>query len=96
MQLQKLLQVIFKDENDIHHVVTDPGTSSKEISSQKSVVGVIYKCIHCSKSYKKIACYRTINCMNRMFLRELQVSKQDLITPNLAKSFIYEIFLFIC
>ena len=57
VQLERLPQVIFKDENDIRHSVTDPGASSIETSNQKSVEGVIYKCIDCLKSYKKKSFY---------------------------------------
>ena len=53
VQLERSPSVIFKDENDIRHVATDLGASSIEISNQKYLEGVIYKCIHCSKSYKK-------------------------------------------
>ena len=53
VQLERLPRVIFKDENDIRHVVKDPGASSVEISNQKFVEGVTYKCIHYLKSYKK-------------------------------------------
>ena len=42
VQLERLSRVIFKDENYIRHVVTDPGPSSTEISNQKFVEGVIY------------------------------------------------------
>ena len=57
VQLERLPQFIFNDENDIRHSVTDPGASSIEISNQKSVEGVTCKCIHCLKSYKKKSFY---------------------------------------
>ena len=57
VELERLPGVIFKNENDICHVVTDPGASSFEISNQKSVEEMIYKCIHCLKSYKKKSFY---------------------------------------
>ena len=57
VQLERLPRVIFKDENDIRHVVTDPGPSSIEISNQKLLEGVIYKCIHCLKLDKKKSFY---------------------------------------
>ena len=49
VQLERLTRVIFKDENDIHHVATDPGTCVIEIRNQKFVEEVIYKCIHSLK-----------------------------------------------
>ena len=42
VQLERLPRVIFKDENDIRHVVTDLDASSIEISNQKYLEGVIY------------------------------------------------------
>ena len=68
VQLERLLRVIFNNENDIRHVVTDPDASSIEISNQKSVEGVIYKCIHCLKSYKKKSFYllQEQNCFKRI------------------------------
>ena len=41
VQLERLPRIIFKDENHIRHVVTDPGPTSTEISNQKFVEGVI-------------------------------------------------------
>ena len=61
VQLERLPRVVFKDENDIRHVLTDPGASSFEITNQKSVEGVTYKYIHCLKSYKK-----KLNCFKRI------------------------------
>ena len=68
VQLERLPRVIFKDENDIRHVVTDPGPSSIEISNQKLLEGVIYKCIHCLKLYKKKSFYlfHEQNCFKRI------------------------------
>ena len=67
VQLERLPRVVFKDENDIRHVVIDPGASSFEIINQKSVEGVTYKCIHCLKSYKKKSFYllHEQNCFKR-------------------------------
>ena len=36
VQLKRLPRVIFKDENDIHHVVTLPGATPFEITNKKS------------------------------------------------------------
>ena len=67
VQLKRLPRVIFKDENEIRHVVTLPGATPFEITNQKSVEGVTYKCIHCLKSYKKKSFYllHEENCFKR-------------------------------
>ena len=67
VQLERLPRVVFKEENDIRRVAADPGASFYEITNQKSVEGVTYKCIHCLKSYKKKPFYllHEQNCFKR-------------------------------
>ena len=68
VELERLPRITFKDENDIRHFVIVPGPSSIEISNQKFVEGVIYKCIHCLKLYKKKSFYllHEQNCFKRI------------------------------
>ena len=63
-RLKGLPLVIFNDENDIRHVVTDPGATSFEITNQKSVKGVTCICIHCLKSCKFYLLHEQ-NCFKR-------------------------------
>ena len=67
VQLERLPRVVFKEENDIRRVAADPGASFYEITNQKSVEGVTYKCIHRLKSYKKKPFYllHEQNCFKR-------------------------------
>ena len=53
VQLQRLPWVIFKDGNGRRHVAEDSCPSSVEQERQKSVEGVIYECLRCSKFYRK-------------------------------------------